>query len=108
MCLISFLPLGSVAALSAAAFLISKSFAAAASRCAFKFLMCFVGVIRCGILEDKVKDAPEFPYVLLVGFFANEWRWVAAVAAARYAFSHGVQRQVRFSPSSHWRRDTLF
>ena len=51
--------------------------------------MCFVGVIRCGILEGTIKDASEFPYVLLVGFFANEWRWVAAAAAARYEFSCG-------------------
>ena len=27
--------------------------------------------------------------MLLVGFFANEWRWVAAAAAARYAFFRG-------------------
>ena len=89
MFLISFLPSGSVAALSAAAFLIFEGFAAAASRCAFMFLMCFVGVIRCGILEGTAKDASEFPYVLIIGFFANEWRWFAAAAAARYAFSCG-------------------
>ena len=42
-----------------------------------------------GSLEGKVKDAPEFPFVLLVGFSANEWRWVAAAAAAGYALFRG-------------------
>ena len=65
MFLISFLPSGSVAVLSAAAFLILEGFAAAASRCAFMFLMCLVGVIRCGILDGTVKDVSEFPNVLV-------------------------------------------
>ena len=89
MFLISFLPSGSVAALSAAAFLILEGFAAAASCCAFLFLMCLVGVIRCGILEGTAKDVSELPYVLLVGFFATEWRCSAAAAAAWCAFSCG-------------------
>ena len=72
MFLISFLPSCSVAALSAAAFLILEGFAAAASCCAFLFLMCLMGVIRCGILEGTAKDVSELPYVLLVDLFATE------------------------------------
>ena len=95
MFLISFQPSGSVVALSAAAFLILEGCAAAASCGAFLFFMCLVGVIRCGILEGTAKDVFKLAYVLLVDLFATEWQLHGVTSLV------GMQRQVRYSTSSH-------